>query len=49
MGLTLLADRRGWGASGMGWVVAAFGTGAGAAALLLTLRGRLPRAGASPP
>ncbi|MFF3449163.1 MFS transporter [Streptomyces sp. NPDC002667] len=45
IGLTLLADRRGWGASGMGWVIAAFGTGAGAAALLLTLRGRLPRAG----
>ncbi|MEU8983831.1 MFS transporter [Streptomyces sp. NPDC048309] len=45
VGLTLLADRRGWGASGMGWVVAAFGTGAGVAALLLTLRGRLPRAG----
>ncbi|MFE4703004.1 MFS transporter [Streptomyces sp. NPDC056738] len=45
VGLTLLADRRGWGASGMGWVIAAFGTGAGAAALLLTLRGRLPRAG----
>ncbi|WP_037623347.1 MFS transporter [Streptomyces aureus] len=45
VGLTLLADRRGWGASGMGWVIAAFGTGAGAAALLLTLRGRLSRAG----
>ncbi|MEU4085062.1 MFS transporter [Streptomyces aureus] len=45
VGLTLLADRRGWGASGMGWVIAAFGTGAGVAALLLTLRGRLPRAG----
>ncbi|MER5471597.1 MFS transporter [Streptomyces sp. NPDC002685] len=45
VGLTLLADRRGWGASGMGWVIAAFGVGAGAAALLLTLRGRLPRAG----
>ncbi|MFI0963460.1 MFS transporter [Streptomyces sp. NPDC021080] len=45
VGLTLLADRRGWGASGMGWVLAAFGTGAGAVALLLTLRGRLPRAG----
>ncbi|MFD5639876.1 MFS transporter [Streptomyces sp. NPDC127077] len=45
VGLTLLADRRGWGASGMGWVIAAFGTGAGAAALLLTVRGRLPRAG----
>ncbi|MFJ6831217.1 MFS transporter [Streptomyces sp. NPDC091209] len=45
VGLALLADRRGWGASGMGWVIAAFGVGAGAAALLLTLRGRLPRAG----
>ena len=45
VGLTLLADERGWGASGMGWVLAGFGTGAGAAALLLTVRGRLPRAG----
>jgi hypothetical protein len=45
VGLTLLADQRGWGASGMGWVFAGFGTGAGAAALLLTVRGRLPRAG----
>ncbi|MGW3411232.1 MFS transporter [Streptomyces sp. NPDC000888] len=45
VGLTLLADQRGWGASGMGWVLAGFGTGAGAAAMLLTVRGRLPRAG----
>ncbi|MFI1441309.1 MFS transporter [Streptomyces fructofermentans] len=45
VGLTLLADQRGWGASGMGWVLAGFGTGAGAAALLLAVRGRLPRAG----
>ncbi|MGW4883579.1 MFS transporter [Streptomyces murinus] len=45
VGLTLLADHRGWGASGMGWVLAGFGVGAGAASLLLTLRGRLPRAG----
>jgi hypothetical protein len=29
----------------MGWVLAGFGTGAGAAAMLLTVRGRLPRAG----
>ena len=29
VGLTLLADERGWGASGMGWVLAGFGTGAG--------------------
>jgi predicted MFS family arabinose efflux permease len=45
VGLTLLADERGWGASGMGWVLSGFGTGAGAAALLLTVRGRLPYAG----
>ncbi|MCX5139645.1 MFS transporter [Streptomyces sp. NBC_00338] len=45
LGLILLSDERGWGASGMGWVVAAFGAGAGASALLLTVRGRVPRAG----
>ncbi|MFF1404176.1 MFS transporter [Streptomyces sp. NPDC058294] len=45
VGLTLLADRRGWGASGMGWVLAGFGVGAGAASLLLAVRGRVPRAG----
>ncbi len=45
VGLALLADERGWGASGMGWVLAGFGTGAGAASLLLTVRGRLPYAG----
>jgi len=45
LGLILLSDERGWGASGMGWVVAAFGTGAGASALLLAVRGRVPRAG----
>ncbi|MFG2355826.1 MFS transporter [Streptomyces sp. NPDC048521] len=45
VGLTLLADRRGWGASGVGWVLAGFGVGAGAASLLLTVRGRMPRAG----
>ncbi|KPI07211.1 major facilitator superfamily MFS_1 [Actinobacteria bacterium OK074] len=44
-GLTLLADQRGWGASGMGLVIAGFGTGAGATSLLLTVRGRLPHAG----
>ncbi|MFG2886149.1 MFS transporter [Streptomyces sp. NPDC048297] len=44
VGLTLLADHRGWGASGMGWVLAGFGTGAGAASLLLAVRGRLPYA-----
>ncbi|MGV9453886.1 MFS transporter [Streptomyces sp. NPDC003635] len=45
VGLTLLADERGWGAAGMGWVLAGFGVGAGAASLLLTVRGRLPHAG----
>ncbi|WP_409474989.1 MFS transporter [Streptomyces sp. HC307] len=45
VGLTLLADERGWGAAGMGWVLAGFGGGAGAASLLLTVRGRLPHAG----
>ncbi|MFG2952634.1 MFS transporter [Streptomyces sp. NPDC048291] len=45
VGLTLLADRRGWGAAGVGWVLAGFGVGAGAVSLLLTVRGRLPRAG----
>ncbi|MFJ3901967.1 MFS transporter [Streptomyces sp. NPDC090025] len=46
VGLALLADQRGWGAAGIGWVLAGFGTGAGAASLLLTVRGRVPRAGA---
>ncbi|MCG7211064.1 MFS transporter [Streptomyces arenae] len=45
VGLTLLADRRGWGAAGMGWVLAGCGVGAGCASMLLTVRGRLPRAG----
>ncbi|MEU8732603.1 MFS transporter [Streptomyces tendae] len=45
IGLTLLADERGWGAAGMGWVLAGFGVGAGTAALLLTVRGRVPHAG----
>ncbi|MEU7005968.1 MFS transporter [Streptomyces sp. NPDC046332] len=45
VGLALLADERGWGAAGIGWVLAGFGVGAGAASLLLTVRGRIPRAG----
>ncbi|MFJ2556663.1 MULTISPECIES: MFS transporter [unclassified Streptomyces] len=45
IGLTLLVQERGWGADGMGWIVASFGTGAGLSALLLTVRGRIPRAG----
>ncbi|MFJ5305981.1 MFS transporter [Streptomyces sp. NPDC088350] len=45
VGLTLLADERGWAASGMGWVLAGFGVGAGIASMTLTVRGRLPYAG----
>ncbi|MFJ4683374.1 MFS transporter [Streptomyces sp. NPDC088789] len=45
VGVALLADERGWGASGLGWVIAGFSVGAGAASLLLTARGRLPYAG----
>ncbi|MFH8486284.1 MFS transporter [Streptomyces longisporoflavus] len=45
IGLTLLAAERGWGASGMGLVLAGFGAGAGGSAILLTVRGWLPRAG----
>ncbi|KUN86847.1 MFS transporter [Streptomyces griseoruber] len=45
LGLTLLAEERGWGSSGMGLVLAGFGVGAGAASLLLAWRGRVPRAG----
>lgn len=44
-GLVLLADERGWGAPGMGWVASAFSVGAAAAALLLTVASRIPRAG----
>ncbi|MFF7562948.1 MFS transporter [Streptomyces pseudovenezuelae] len=45
VGLTLLADERGWGAAGMGWVLGGFGTGAGVASLLFAVRGRVPHAG----
>jgi MFS family permease len=46
VGMVLLSQDRGWGSSGYGWIIAAFGAGSGASALLLTVRGRLPRAGA---
>ena len=49
VGLVLLAGERGWGASGMAWIVSGFGVGAGASALLITVLGRLPRAGALQP
>lgn len=46
IGLVLLAADRGWGASGLGWIVSAFGAGAAVSGLLLTVVGRVPRAGA---
>lgn len=45
VGLVLLSAERGWGASGMAWIVSGFGVGAALSALLLTVLGRLPRAG----
>ncbi|MEI7029811.1 MFS transporter [Streptomyces pratensis] len=45
LGLILLAKERGWGAAGMGWIVAGFAAGAASAALVLAVRGRAPRAG----
>ncbi|MEV0264447.1 MFS transporter [Streptomyces sp. NPDC050617] len=45
VGLALLVQERGWGASGLGWIIAGFGLGAGGAALLVAVRGRLGRAG----
>ncbi|GAA1016954.1 MFS transporter [Streptomyces thermogriseus] len=45
VGLVLLNAERGWGPSGYGWIVGGFGAGATAGAALLTVAGRLPRAG----
>jgi MFS family permease len=45
LGLVLLADERGWGAAGMGWIASAFSVGGAAAALLVAARSRIPRAG----
>ncbi|AVZ71062.1 MFS transporter [Streptomyces lunaelactis] len=45
IGLVFLTTERNWGAGGMGWIVAGFGIGAAASALLLTVLGRLPKAG----
>ncbi|WCD85939.1 Enterobactin exporter EntS [Streptomyces xanthophaeus] len=46
LGLILLAEERGWGPGGIGWIVGAFGAGAASSALVLTLVPRFPRAGA---
>ncbi|MFF8618471.1 MFS transporter [Streptomyces sp. NPDC015350] len=45
IGFLLLANERGWGASGAGWIIGAAGVGAGASALLLTILGMIPKAG----
>ncbi|MFG1793367.1 MFS transporter [Nocardia sp. NPDC049149] len=45
IGAPLLASERDWGATGYAWIVGAFGVGAAVSSLLLTVRGRLPRAG----
>ncbi|MEW2555160.1 MFS transporter [Streptomyces zhihengii] len=45
VGLALLAEYRGWGAPGLGWLLAGFAAGSAGASLLLAVRGRIPRAG----
>jgi MFS family permease len=45
VGMVLLNAERGWGPSGYGWIVGAFGAGAAASASLLAVAGWLPRAG----
>ncbi|WUT80526.1 MFS transporter [Streptomyces sp. NBC_00669] len=45
IGMVLLARQRGWGSGGYGWIIAAFGAGAAASALLMAVRGRFRRAG----
>ncbi|MFF5827932.1 MFS transporter [Streptomyces bacillaris] len=45
VGMVLLNGERGWGPSGYGWIVSGFGAGATVGAVLLTVTGRLPRAG----
>lgn len=46
VGMVLLADERGWGAAGYGWIIAGFGVGSAVSALLLAVHGRIRRAGA---
>ncbi|MFD6801755.1 MFS transporter [Streptomyces cyaneofuscatus] len=45
VGMILLNGERGWGPSGYGWIIGGFGAGATVGAVLLTVAGRLPRAG----
>ncbi|MFC9702367.1 MFS transporter [Streptomyces sp. NPDC056943] len=45
IGFVFLTSERGWGAGGMGWIVAGFGGGAAVGALALAVLGRLPKPG----
>lgn len=45
VGMVLLNSERGWGPSGYGWIISGFGAGATVGAILITVAGRLPRAG----
>ncbi|MFI5807119.1 MFS transporter [Streptomyces sp. NPDC051561] len=45
VGLVLLSMERGWGAPGVAWMLGAFSVGAASSAMLLTVRGRVARAG----
>ncbi|MEU8888190.1 MFS transporter [Streptomyces sp. NPDC048442] len=45
VGVVLLSSERGWGATGITWIVGAFSAGAAGSALLLTVLGRVPHAG----
>lgn len=45
VGITLLAQERGWGVAGVGLTVGGFGIGAALAAVVVSVLGRLPRAG----
>ncbi|RII17838.1 enterobactin exporter EntS [Streptomyces sp. YIM 130001] len=45
VGMILLNDARGWGPSGYGWIIGAFGSGAALSAALITVVGWVPRAG----
>ncbi|NGO77764.1 MFS transporter [Streptomyces sp. YC504] len=45
VGLVLLTKDQGWGPSGYGWIVGAFGLGQAVCAALLAVKGRVARAG----
>ncbi|MFI6875768.1 MFS transporter [Streptomyces sp. NPDC050400] len=45
VGLMLLSQHQGWGPSGYGWILGAFGLGQAGCATFLAVKGRVPRAG----